>query len=78
MWNGSRTILSSDGFELKFPQPSQAELKGSWVQPGLGISIGELKPSWQYVQGAKAISGKKFKLIFIVFILLVLKQTISQ
>ena len=36
----------------------------------IGIGIG--------IQGVTAISGKRFKLIFFKFILLVLKQTISQ
>ena len=39
--------VSSDEFELEFSKLSQAELKGFRVEPSWGISVFELKPSWQ-------------------------------
>ena len=38
-------LFTSDEFELKFPELSQAELKGFRAKPSLGTSIFELKLS---------------------------------
>ena len=40
---------SSDGFELKFPKLSWAELKKFQAEPSWGSSICELKPSWHNI-----------------------------
>ena len=52
----SSYLVSSDEFELKFPEPSRAKLKSfraeSTVEPSWGTSIFELKPKCHFLYPA--------------------------